>query len=435
MQRILFFLNIVGAMGLTSCDQPDKKKVIVTATEEHCRQVAEFEATEAVWLLWPNYDHQKGASNAKVTLAIINALLPDTKVKLVFSDDLIYRQNQHLLPAKSLKNKPLEIIILPFREFWARDMGPAFILKNNQLAMADFNFNGWGYNAPTDSATALDEKLDEKIAAQMQLPMISTELITEGGDHEVNGQGLMLATESVEKMRNPHLSLMKMEAAFKRMLGIKKIIWLKKGLCEDDNTTTARITNSKGEKIYTPLTTNGHVDEYVRFVNPTTILLAAVDSTDKDLISLENARRLEENYQILKAATDLNGKPLTIVRIPLPKHLFVTLQTGDGVYDIIKDFSYKDGSTFPKGKPIQIIAAASYLNFLIANETVLMPTYALANASDASKKREATALAILKSVFPTKKIIPIDALSVNLGGGGIHCITRNQPALLNRYVK
>jgi agmatine deiminase len=431
MQRILFFLNVVGSMCFTACDQLDKKKDTVTTTQERCRQVAEFESTEAIWLLWSNYDHKKGYSNSKVTLNIINALLPDTKVKLVFAHDSIYRQNQHLLPAKALKTKQLEIIILPFREFWARDMGPAFIIKNNQLAMADFNFNGWSYNDPTDSATALDEKLDEKIAEYMKLPVISTELITEGGDHEVNGQGLMLATESVEKMRNPHLSLMQIEAELKRILGIKKVIWLKKGLYEDDNTTTARVTNSKGEKVYTPLTTNGHVDEYVRFVNPTTILLAAVDSTDKDSISLENARRLEENYQILKAATDQNGQSLKIVRIPLPKHVFVTLQTGDGVYDIIKNFSYKDGSTFPKGKPIQIIAAASYLNFLIANETVLMPTYVQANASLDVKKREADALAVLKSVFPTKKIVLIDALAVNLGGGGIHCITRNQPALLD----
>jgi agmatine deiminase len=362
----------------------------------------------------------------------MNALLPDTKVKLVFAHDSIYRQNKSLLPAKALEIKQLEIIILPFGEFWARDMGPSFILKNNQLAMVDFNFNGWNYSSPTDSATAMDEKLDEKIAAHMKLPMISTELITEGGDHEVNGQGLMITTESVEKTRNPHLSLTQMEAEFKRVLGIKKLIWLKKGLCEDDNTTTARLTNFKGEKIYTPLTTNGHVDEYVRFVNPTTILLAQVDSTDKDPISTENALRLEENYQILKAATDPKGQPLNIVRIPLPKHRFVTLQNGDGVYDIIKNFSYKDGSVFPKGKPIPIIAAASYLNFLIANETVLVPTYVQANASSDVKKRETAAFAVLKSVFPTKKIILMDALPINLGGGGIHCITRNQPALFNQ---
>jgi agmatine deiminase len=431
MQRILLFLNVVGLIHFTACNSSstDTKKQIVATAKDSCRQVAEFEPTEAIWLLWSNYDHKKGYSNSKVTLSIINALLPDTKVKLVFAHDSIYRQNKQLLPAKALETKQLEIIILPYSEFWARDMGPAFIIKNNQLAMADFNFNGWSYTISSDSMTAVDEKLDEKIAAHLKLPMISTQLITEGGDHEVNGQGLMIATESVERMRNPHLSLAQMETEFKRILGIKKIIWLKKGLYEDDNTTIARLTNSKGEKIYTPLTTNGHVDEYVRFVNPTTVLLAAVDSADKDLISLENARRLDVNYRILKAATDPNGQPLTIVRIPLPKHMFVSLQSGDGVYDIIKNFSYKDGSVFPKGKPIQIIAAASYLNFLIANETVLMPTYVQANASPDMKKREADAVAVLKSVFPTKKIVPIDALSINLGGGGIHCITRNQPAL------
>ena len=113
----------------------------------------------------------------------------------------------------------------------------------------------------------------------------------------------------------------------------------------------------------------------------------------------------------------------------MPKHTFITLQTGDGVYEAIKDFDYKDGSVFPKGKRVKIIAAASYLNFLIANDCVLMPTYWKEGISLDVKKRDAEAMSVLQSVFPNKKIIPMDVLAVNMGGGGIHCITRNQPVV------
>jgi agmatine deiminase len=103
------------------------------------------------------------------------------------------------------------------------------------------------------------------------------------------------------------------------------------------------------------------------------------------------------------------------------------METGDGVYDIIKNYSYKDGTVFPKGKPVKVIAAASYLNFLIANDCVLMPKYWKEGLPLAVKERDAEALSILQSVFPGKKIIALDVLAVNLGGGGIHCITRNEP--------
>lgn len=432
MKKLEAFCCLMVCLFFMSCEnKTTDKKPILSFPQEGCRQAAEFEPTEAVWLLWSNYDHKKGYSNHQVSLNIIKALLPHTKVKLVCANDSIYQTVLPKLPTKALKTKQLEVIILPYQEFWARDMGPAFIIKNEHLAIADFNFNGWGYSTTTDSMTRRDEKLDEKIADFMKIPILSTDMITEGGDHEVNGKGTLIVTESVEKTRNPTMTTEQIEAEFKRLLGAKKIIWLKKGLYEDDNTTIQRLTNKDNEKVYNPLTTNGHVDEYIRFVNPTTVLLAEVDSTEHDPISIENRKRLEENHQILKAATDHDGHPLSIVRMPLPKHTFISLQTGDGVYDIISSFTYKDGSIFPKGKPVKIITASSYLNFLIANDAVLMPTYWKEGTSLDIKKRDAEAKAVLQKVFPNKKIIPIDALAVNIGGGGIHCITRNQP-FINR---
>lgn len=393
------------------------------------RQAAEFEPTEAVWMLWSNYDHKRSYSNEKVTLDIIHALLPHTRVKLVFSSDSIRSAKNALLPAEALLTGRLETLVFPYREFWARDMGPAFVIRNNQLAMADFNFNDWNYATITDSTTVLNEKLDEAIAAHMKLPVISTDMISEGGDHEVNGSGTIILTESVEKSRNPGVTLEYIESEFRRVLGVSKIIWMKNGLCEDDNTQSGPLINGQGEKVYMPLTTNGHADEFVRFAGPRTVLLAQADTTERDPISLENARRLEMSYRILREAEDQDGQPFDIVRVPLPYHTFVTMEPGDGVYGMMEGLTFRDGTIFPRGKPVSVIAASSYLNFLIANDCVLMPGYWKEGMPWKIKKRDEEARAIIQSVFPDKKIISLDVLSVNLGGGGIHCITRNEPKL------
>ena len=429
MKKVFLCVVVLSAIFFQNCQNNANSKLKTDNSQLTFHQAAEFEPTEAVWLLWSNYDHREGMSNSHVTLDIIAALVPHVNVRLVVKDSLTLQKVKTLVPKAILDGGKLTFLTLPYREFWARDMGPAFVVgTDGKLGMADFQFNGWGYSDTLDATTRLDEKLDERIAAVLGLKTISTDLITEGGDHEVNGRGTMLACEAVERTRNPDWSLAEIEAEFRRVLGVKKIIWLKKGLNEDDHTSDGALTDEKNERVYTVLTTNGHVDEFARFVNPTTVLLAEADSSDlKDPINRENLKRLSENYAILKTSTDQDGKPLTILRLPLPLPMVATMKPNDGVYDIIKTFKYSDGSTFPTGKPVKVIAAASYNNFLIANDVVLMPKYWRKGLDLRIKTRDEAAQAVLKSVFPDKKIVAIDALAVNFGGGGMHCITRNQP--------
>jgi agmatine deiminase len=401
-----------------------------TAPPKTLRRPAEFEPTAAVWLLWSNYDHSAGVSNAQATFDIIEALLPYTKVKLVVPSDSILQIVQARFKENNIPKDQLTMYQFPYREFWARDMGPSFVIdEKGQLAVTDFNFSAWGYAPKGDSLAALDEKLDERIAAVLKAPLRSSDIYTEGGDHEINGLGTIILTESVEMTRNPTMSLAQIEAEFKRMLGVSHFIWLKNGLREDDHTFTGPMKDAQGQSIYTVLTTNGHTDEYVRFVSPTTLLLAEADANSTDPIEQENARRLEASYQILKQAKDQDGKPFTIIRIPLPYPIVKTMQPGDAVYDMISTFDYTDGSIFPKGKPVQVMAASSYLNFTIANGCVIMPKYWKEGADISIKQRDEAAMAILQKAFPDKKIIPLDVLAVNLGGGGIHCITMNEPAV------
>jgi agmatine deiminase len=249
-------------------------------------------------------------------------------------------------------------------------------------------------------------------------------MISEGGNREVNGKGVLMTTESVEFGRNPTMSKQEMEAEYKRMLGIKKNIWLKQGLVEDNHTFLGPITTSNGEKAYTVLTTNGHIDEFARFVNDSTILLAQIDSTEfHDSFAYENHIRLEENYKILKNATDQEGNPFTIVRLPLAGTILSKLATGDYVYEYIKTMDFTDGSTFPDSESINVFAALSYLNFLITNTAIIGQTCWREGMPEELKLKDENAKQILQSVFPDRKVVMLDAIAVILGGGGIHCIS------------
>jgi agmatine deiminase len=160
--------------------------------------------------------------------------------------------------------------------------------------------------------------------------------------------------------------------------------------------------------------------------------LAQIDSTEfNDPIAFQNHKRIEENYQILLKSTDQDGKPFTIIRMPLPGTVFSTLSPGDYVYEFIKTLDYENGSTFPDGDTVKVMAALSYLNFIITNKVIIGQTYWREGMPNELKEKDEEAAIILQSVFPNRKIIMIDALAINLGGGGIHCISMQQPALSN----
>ncbi len=394
-------------------------------------QPAEYDPQEAIWLIWPPFDHATGFSNEQVTLAVIEAVLPDTRVKVVAANDTLMQRAKALIEPVWLESGQVELLKIPAMEFWVRDMGPVFVVNNKgELMVADFNFNIWGSADTTDAHARIEEKFDELAAKQMGLACVSTSMVSEGGGREVNGEGCLMVVESVELQRNPGMNKQQIEAEFRRLLGVKKIIWLKQGLREDDHPFLGVLRLKDGTYAYNSLTTNGHTDEFVRFVNDSTILLAKVDSSDlDDPIAQENHRRMEENFQILKNATDQHGKPFHIIRVPLPPLLLQTMRPGDAVYEALSEMDYQDGSKFPKGKPIQVIASASYLNFLITNGAVIAPRYWQQGKSEILKARDEEVRQILQMVFPERRVIMLDAMAVNLGGGGIHCITMQEPKL------
>jgi agmatine deiminase len=426
MQKIIAFIVLLLAASNTIIAQSTK----TNAPINH-RMVAEYEPTEALWLLYPQVSHKQGFSNPQVLMNIINAIAPDTKIKLVVPTDSVKQMALQQITDSLLQSKAVDILMLPYHEFWCRDMGPRFVKNNTtgQLLVPDFKFNAWGYADTTDAVVKLDEGLDRAIAAQLNLTTLPSSMITEGGNQDANSQGVMLAVQTVEKDRNPNMTHTQIDAEFKRVLGVKKIVWLQQGLTDDDKSTSPPLLGNNGKRYYTLLTTNGHVDEVARFVNDSTILLAYIPPAErKNPIEKETGKRMDANFKILSTAVGLNGKPFNIIKLPLPYLVTSTLQPGDGVYDILSTLQFTKGHQFPKGKTINVLAAASYLNFVIVNNKVLIPAYWKEGFSAKIKARDEAAMKIFKSVFPNKKLIALDALAINFGGGGMHCISMNQPA-------
>ena len=417
------FIGFIISLILFSCSSNKEKDEVYVV-----RQPAEFETQQAIWLIWPATNHKRSESVEKVTLSIIAAIIETEKIVVTCHDTTLLAHATEILTKNFGKNKNLTIMVLPSYQIWARDMGPVYVETNkNTFAIADFNFNSWGYGDTLDTDTKTEEMYDERAADFLKLPVISSNMISEGGSREVNGQGILMTTEAVELNRNPGMSKQQMEAEYKRLLGVKKVIWLKQGLVADDHTFLGPIKTANGKKAYTVVTTNGHIDEFARFVNDSTILLAKVNSAFNDPIALEDHKRMEENYRILSNATNQNGRPFTIIRMPLPSSIYTTMDSGDYVYEYIKTLNYQNGTIFPKGETIKVIAALSYLNFIIANSVVIGQKSWREGMPNDLKLQDEKAAKILASVFPNRKVIMVDALAVNLGGGGIHCISIQQP--------
>ncbi len=310
----IFSLLITIAIIISCNTESDKKDDEKILQHHSFRQAAEFEQMDAIWLLYPQITHKNGFSNEAAEAAIIKALVPSVKIKWIVPNDSIRELAIKLIPDSLIKNGLVTFFIFPYSQFWARDMGPAFLINDNgEKGIADFNFNIWGYADTTDAMAGLDEKLDERIAAYYKLPLISTNMVSEGGDHEVNGKGTLIVCEAVEKQRNPNMTLQQMETELKRVLGVEKVIWLQQGVRDDDETFLGPVTGPGNKPYYTTTTTNGHVDEYARFVNDSTILLAWIDSADrKNDIERMTGERMAVNYQILKNAAGQDGKPFHI---------------------------------------------------------------------------------------------------------------------------
>lgn len=392
----------------------------------------EFEEQEAVWLGWLSTEYVQGFKTDDVLMQIANELHKHLKVIVCVPDSQTHQKVEKLLKENNFDFSMIDFYETPFTMLYWRDYGPIFI-KNaqNDLAIADFDFTCWGYYESWDSQTRLMEKNDRTIAEKMGIPSFMTRVVSEGGDRILNGQGVMITVEACEFQRNPNVSREELEKEYKKLLGVEKIIWLKKGSYEDDRYDTSVMPGPGGEGYaFRSSSANNHADEFCRFIDENTVLLAEITEEEamNDPIAYENKLRMDENYEILKNSTDINGNPFNIVRIPMPETIYFEVTQNDPIFNaIFTNAKYESGIQIDFSKPLQIIPALSYCNFLISNGVVLGQKYWVPGLPESVKEKDEKAEKVLQELFPDREVIMINTTAINFGGGGIHCSTQQQP--------
>jgi agmatine deiminase len=331
------------------------------------RMPSEWTKHAATWLTWPHDEAHwplKLDSVQKVWLRIIQNLCYEN-VNLIVQNSKTEKIVRKKLKKLKIKNNRLRFFKLKNNFSWIRDYGPMFVKNlSGEKKIINWQFNGWGNKWKHD----LDNGINKKISKKMKIECINVDMILEGGSIDTNGHDMLLTTKSclLNKNRNPYFSKSKIEQKLKQNLGIKKVIWLERGIVGDD--------------------TDGHIDDLARFVDRNTVMVA----TEKNILD-ENFQALRKNLKLLKMTQTNDGKKLKLIKLPMPAPFYI------------------DGERMP----------ATYLNFYIANKVVLMPIF--------QDKNDRKAISILQKFFRDRKVIGIDARDLIWGYGALHCITQQEP--------
>ncbi len=340
------------------------------------RMPAEWEPHEATWLAWPHEQSDwpgKFETISWVYGEIVRHLSRQEKVRILITDAEEEQQARRVLKKSGAHTEAVEFFRIPTDRSWTRDFCPMFVRNEaGERAVLNWRFNGWAKYDNSDCDDAVTDALATQLAFPSWTPMWNdTRIVLEGGAIDVNGSGCVLTTEecllSPIQARNPGLGRDDIEQLFARYLGAPHTLWLKSGIAGDD--------------------THGHIDDVARFTDPRTIAIAMTEDR-----SDENFESLYENLCRVRELRDQNGQPLRIETLPMPEPL------------------YFDGQRLP----------ASYANFYIANQTVLVPTFNDANDRIALNK--------LSALFPDRKVIGIGSVDLVLGLGTLHCMTQQQSA-------
>jgi agmatine deiminase len=397
----------------------------------------EFEKHEAIWFGWDGED----SLTRNVALHIMKAIQNNVQIKIAVDTDSLKSVAKLQITKAGMDTASIEFFTVPGDRYWIRDHGTAFLVnRNNELAAVDFGWSLYGYfdwwklREPerTDSIDIWKQKtmngstskVDSLMSVITKATYTKSTLVMEGGAIESNGKGVLIQNEQVALQRNPSWTKEEIEAEYKRVMNVKKVIWMKKGLADDDHIYQLH------EGKYVTFGTGGHTDEFVRFADAHTIMLAWVDEEEIDQHPLNRItyERMKENLAILEASTDQDGKPFRIIKVPLPRLVessvvVAVTKTSKEPWKITRK-SFLPEEKVNVGDSLIQVAASSYLNFLITNGVIVNATYIFHGTPQAHEEK---VKAIFDQVFPDHKKIWIDALPLNRNGGGIHCSTQQEP--------
>ncbi|KAL4185589.1 hypothetical protein AMTRI_Chr10g6740 [Amborella trichopoda] len=359
------------------------------------RMPAEWEPHSQCWMGWP----ERGDNWRNDAVHGQDAFVKVASAISRFEPVNVCASASQWSNARAKLPKNVRVLEMSMNDSWFRDIGPTFVMCDKQsssgyqehrVAGIDWNFNGWGgaLNG-CYSDWSLDLLVAQKILGVERLPRFPHSIILEGGSIHVDGEGTCITTEEclLNPNRNPDLSKEQIENELKAYLGVRKVIWLPRGLYGDDDT-------------------NGHVDNMCCFVKPGVVVLAWTDDVRDPQYS-----RSVEAYTILTSSTDGCGRSLEVIKLHVPEPLFMTEEEEKGIKSL-------DGKPRTAGTRL----AASYVNFYIANGGIIAPSFG-------DRKYDDEAFHVLSSAFPNHEVIMIEgAREICLAGGNIHCITQQQPA-------
>lgn len=339
------------------------------------RWPAEWEPHQRTWIAWPHETTDwpgKFAAIPWVYAEITRHLALSEPVAILVEDEAMRLRAAAMLNKANVDLTQVSFFEVATDRVWMRDSGPIFLKSSDGKEVGlDWKFNAW---AKYDNHLN-DDEVPKQLAKRFRFRRIEPRfnrrrVVLEGGAIDGDGAGTLLTTEecllSEVQTRNPGFARADYEQIFAEYLGIRKVIWLNQGICGDD--------------------THGHVDDLARFVGSRMVVTMVEDNPADD-----NYRPLQENLDRLRGATDQSGKELDVVALPMPEPVVF------------------DGRRLP----------ASYANFYIANDRVLVPTF--------NCPQDRLALGQLAELFPDRKVVGIHAVDLVWGLGTLHCLTQQQP--------
>jgi agmatine deiminase len=337
---------------------------------------AEWEKQQGIVLCFPHNGNDWPGKYEAIQWAFVEFIKKVATFETVFlvvADEKLKEKVAGMLEDARVNMGNISFIIHKTNRSWMRDSGPIIVKNGSKREALNFNFNGWAKYKNHQ----LDKHVPSKIADFIEVPVTQViykgkPVIVEGGAIDVNGRGTLLTSEECLmhqsiQVRNPGFTKEDYEAVFKEYLGVTNVIWLGDGIEGDD--------------------THGHIDDLCRFVNEDTIVtIVETDKTDS------NYKALQDNLKRLQNAKLENGKSPVIVALPMPKRV---------------DFG-------------DLRLPASYANFLILNNCVLVPTF--------NDSNDRVALNILSECFPDREVIGISCIDFIWGFGTLHCLSQQIPA-------
>ncbi|WP_141604019.1 agmatine deiminase [Terrilactibacillus laevilacticus] len=345
----------------------------------------EFEPHEGTWMLWPIRTDTWRLGAKLAQMAFYDVAIAISQFEPV-TMGVMSQQYEHV---RSLFPQQVRVVELSYNDAWMRDIGPTFV-KNGQgeVRGIDWGFNAWGglkdgLYFPWDQDLFVKKKV---LDIERKRRYDANHIILEGGAFTVDGEGTLITTEQclLNPNRNPNLTRQDIELLLSEYLNVKKIIWLKNGMLDDE--------------------TDGHVDEVVAFVRPGVVCMSWTEDTNDPQYKVLNAA-----YEVLKHSKDAKGRQLEIHKIQIPKQLVLSDEEARLIDRAKQSYRRSSGTRF----------AATYVNFYICNGGVVMPAF--------GDKQDKNAFEQVQALFPDRKVIQVNTKEIALGGGNIHCITQQQP--------